>query len=108
MLYGTLVTQISALTEVSEEDVRRVLSSLPEVVMACAEGEQVQTPFGAFRIIRRKLKRVRAPSGQWAHAPERLQARLRPGKRLQKTDLEAPSEPRNSLPDFLEEENLTD
>lgn len=104
MLYGTLVTQISALTGVSEEDVRRVLSSLPDVVMTCAEGEQVQTPLGAFRIVRRKLKRVRAPSGQWAHAPERLQARLRPGKRLQKgaADDES-SEPPNPLQDPSEE-----
>jgi nucleoid DNA-binding protein len=84
MLYGILVSRLAAITGLSEEDVRKVLSSLPDVVMECAEGEQVKTPLGAFKIIRRRRKRVRAPSGDWVFAPERLQARVRPGKKLQR------------------------
>lgn len=84
MRYETLVAKIASLTGVSDADVRKVLGALPDVVMTCEEGEQVRTPLGAFRIVRRRLKRVRSPGGDWAHAPERLQARIRPGKRLQR------------------------
>jgi nucleoid DNA-binding protein len=86
MYYGTLVARIASLTGLSDADVRKVLSALPDVVMECQEGEQVRTPLGAFKVVRRKLKRVRSPGGTWAHAPERLQARIRPGKKLQRED----------------------
>lgn len=84
MLYGTLLSRLAAITGLSEEDVRKVLSSLPDVVMECAEGEQVQTPLGAFKIVRRRRKRIRGLDGSWVYAPERLQARIRPGKKLQR------------------------
>lgn len=99
MLYGTLVARLSALTGLSEEDVRKVLSLLPNVVMECAEGEQVKTPLGAFKIVRRRRKRVRAPSGEWVHAPERLQARMRPGKKLQRDVNDDASGPQDPDPD---------
>jgi nucleoid DNA-binding protein len=92
MLYGTLVARLSALTGLSEEDIRKVLSSLPNVVMECGEGEQVQTPLGAFKIVRRRRKRIRGLNGDWVFAPERLQARIRPGKKLQR-DVDASESP---------------
>ena len=69
---------------ITEDDVRQVLHLLPDGIMRCAEDEQVKTPMGVFRIVRRKRKRVKDPTGQWTHSPERLQARIRPGKRLQR------------------------
>ena len=73
--------------------VKRVLHVFPDAVMECEEGGQVRTPFGVFRIVRRRRKRVRCPSGLWTHAAERIQARIRPGKRLQRQVPEGPSEP---------------
>lgn len=102
MLYTTLIAKIAAKTGLQEEDVRKVLTAFPEVVMECEEGEQVKTPLGAFKIIRRKRKKVRAPSGEWSFAPERLQARMRPGINLQ-LDLE--SSESMSVDLLLEEED---
>lgn len=106
MLYATLIAKISALTGVAEDDIRKVLVAFPEVVMDCGEGEQVKTPFGAFKIVRRKMKKVRSPSGSWSYAPERLQARIRPGVKLQR-DLEvsAPRHPLSDLPDLEDPED---
>lgn len=89
---------------VPEEAVRDVLQALPDVIMECEEGEQVKTHMGVIKIVRRKRKRVKDPSGQWTYSPERLQARLRPGKRLQKM-LEEPSESRSGLLDDLPDED---
>lgn len=69
---------------VDEDSVRKVLRYFPEVVMECDEGEQVKTHLGVIKIVRRKRKRVKDPQGRWTFSPERLQARLRPGKQLQK------------------------
>jgi hypothetical protein len=74
---------------VSEEDVRKVLFHFPDVLMECDEGEKVKTYLGVIKIVRRKRKRVKDLQGRWTHSPERLQARLRPGKRLQRL-LEGP------------------
>lgn len=76
---------------VSEEDVRKVLLHFPDVLMELEEGEQVKTYLGVVKIVRRKRKRVKDPQGRWTHSPERLQARLRPGKRLQRLLEEDPS-----------------
>ena len=78
---------------VSEEGVRRVLHVFPDVVMECEEDEQVKTPLGVFRLVRRKRKLVRTPTGEWTHAPERIQARIRPGKRLQRSGDDPANEP---------------
>lgn len=80
---------------VSEEDVRRVLLAFPDVIMECDEGEQVKTYLGTFRMTRRKRKRVKDPQGRWTYSEERLVARIRPGKRLQK---DVPSGPSNPTP----------
>jgi nucleoid DNA-binding protein len=79
---------------VSDEHVRKVLFKLPDVIMECEEGEQVKTYLGVFRIVRRKEKRVKDPQGRWTVSKERLHARIRPGKRLQRElnpDPEAPN-----------------
>lgn len=68
---------------ITEEQVRTVLALFPDVIMECEEGKQIKTPLGAIKIVRRKRKRVRDPYGNWSFSPERLQARLRPGKKLQ-------------------------
>jgi hypothetical protein len=81
---------------VSEEDVRKALLHFPEVLMELEEGEQVKTYLGVIKIVRRKRKRVKDPQGRWTHSPERLQARLRPGKRLQRLLDDDPSEPRTA------------
>jgi len=93
MRYRKLVERISAATGVSEDDVRGVLQALPDAIMECAEGEHVKTSLGVFRIVRRKRKRVKDPQGHWTHSPERLEARVRPGKRLQKVVDPEASEP---------------
>jgi len=69
---------------VSEDDVRKVLLHFPDVLMELEENEQVKTYLGVIKLVRRKRKRVKDPQGRWTHSPERLQARLRPGKRLQR------------------------
>ena len=70
---------------ISEEDVRKVLRAFPDVLMECEEGDQVRTYLGVIKIVRRKRKRVKDRQGRWTFSPERLQARLRPGKRLQRS-----------------------
>lgn len=72
---------------ISEDDVRKVLLKFPDVIMECEEGDQVKTYLGVFRIVRRKRKRVKDPQGRWTYSKERLYARIRPGKKLQR-DLE--------------------
>jgi nucleoid DNA-binding protein len=108
MLYGKLVARISEITGVNVEDVRAVLFAFPGIVMECAEDEQVKTYLGTFRVVRRTKKRVRLPSGEWTYAPERLHARLRPGKLLQCLLDEEPSglpiEPAFSPEDELDED----
>jgi len=81
---------------VSEEDVRKVLLAFPDVIMECEEGEQVRTYLGTFRMTRRKRKRVKDPKGNWTYSEEKLVARVRPGKRLQR-EITKPSEP-STLP----------
>jgi hypothetical protein len=83
---------------VSEEDVRKVLYHFPDVIMECEEGEQVKTYLGVIKMVRRKRKRVKDPQGRWTFSPERLQARLRPGKRLQKLLEDGPSGPTDPGP----------
>ena len=95
MLYAKLVARIAEITGVSEEDVRKVLQAFPDVIMECEEGEQVKTYLGVFRIVRRKKKRVKDPQGRWTFSPERLHARIRPGKRLQR---EVPEEEASEAP----------
>jgi len=87
---------------VDEESVRRVLRFLPDVLMECEEGEQVKTYLGVIKMVRRKRKRVKDPQGRWTFSPERLQARLRPGKRLQKLldgDASGPGAPQDLEPE---------
>lgn len=98
MLYGKLVARIAEMTGVAPEEVRAVLRAFPDVIMECFEGEQVKTHLGIFRIVRRKEKRVRLPTGEWTTAEERVQARLRPGKRLQRQPTK-PSEDLSIQPD---------
>ena len=76
---------------VSSKDVRKVLRMFPEVIMECEEGEQVRTYLGTFRLTRRKHKRVKDPQGRWTHSEERIEARIRPGKRLQRDVDDVPS-----------------
>jgi len=76
---------------VPEKDVRKVLRMFPEVIMECEEGEQLRTYLGTFRVTRRKRKRVRDPQGRWTYSEERIFARIRPGKRLQRDVENVPS-----------------
>lgn len=84
MVYSALVSRLAAETGVDEEDVRRVLRTFPNVLMEGEEGEQSRTPLGVFTIVRRREKKVCTPDGIWSAAPERIQAKLKPGKRLQR------------------------
>lgn len=77
---------------VSEEDVRRVLTAFPDVIMECKEGDYVRTTLGMFRLTRRKRKRVKDPQGKWTFSEEKIVARIRPGKRLQR-EISGPSGP---------------
>jgi nucleoid DNA-binding protein len=104
MLYGKLVARLAEITGVSAEDVRAVLYAFPDVVMECAENEQVKTYLGIFRVVRRAKKPVKLPTGEWTSAPERLHARLRPGKRLQRIPEPGPSELPTDSPSLVENE----
>jgi nucleoid DNA-binding protein len=84
MVYSTLVSRLAEATGISEDNVRKILTTLPEVLMQDPEGEQTRTPLGVFTIIRRKQKAVRTPDGKWSSAPERIQAKLKSGKKMQK------------------------
>ena len=106
MLYRKLVERISVVTGISEDDVRQVLQALPDVIMECVEGEHVKTHLGVFRIVRRKQKRVKDPQGRWTHSPERLEARVRPGKRLQRVVDPDASEPSQDPEDSEADEDL--
>ena len=97
-MYSELVSRLAAVTGVDEEDVRKVLGSFPNVLMECEEGEQSRTPLGVFTIMLRKEKKVRTPDGVWSAAPERIQAKLKPGKRLQRL-VDGSSEPSSSEPE---------
>jgi nucleoid DNA-binding protein len=90
MVYSALVSRIAQETGIDEEDIRKVLGVFPEIVMEGEEGEQTRTPLGVFTVVRRKQKAVRTPDGVWSSAPERIQAKLKPGKKLQ-LDLNEPS-----------------
>lgn len=83
---------------VSESDVRAVLQAFPDVIMECEEGEYVKTYLGTFRLTRRKKKRVKDPQGRWTFSEEKIVARIRPGKRLQR-DVNGPSEDPDTSPD---------
>ena len=92
MVYLDLVARIADETGVEEEDIRKVLKAFPEILMECEEGEKTRTPLGVFSIVRRKQKAVRTPDNVWSTAPERIQAKLKPGKRLQRdVDANEPS-----------------
>jgi len=96
MLYHELLARISAATGIDPETARGVLDALPQAIMSCAEGEKVRTPLGTFKVIRRRPKKVRLPSGKWTVAVERVQARLRPGSKLRiDADAEASEPPTN-------------
>jgi nucleoid DNA-binding protein len=84
MVYSALVSRIAQETGIDEEDVRKVLGIFPEIVMEGDEGEQTRTPLGVFTIVRRRQKAVRTPDGVWSSAPERIHAKLKPGKKLQR------------------------
>jgi hypothetical protein len=81
-------------------DIKRLLDALPDAIMAMEVDDQVRTPLGTFKKVRKSRKRVKDPQGNWTHSPERIQARIRPGKRLQQ-ELESPEDKRQlKLPDF--------
>ena len=75
---------------ISEGDIKRLLNHLPDAIMAMEIDERVRTPLGTFTKERKARKRVRDPQGNWTFSPERIQARIRPGKRLQQK-LEEPA-----------------
>ena len=84
---------------VPEDDVRAVLQAFPDVIMECEEGDYVKTYLGTFRITRRKRKRVKDPQGRWTFSEEKIVARIRPGKRLQR-DLNGASQPSSEEEDL--------
>lgn len=90
---------------VPEKDIRRVLLAFPQVIMECKEGEQVRTDLGTFRMTRRKRRRVKI-QGRWGISEERLIARIRPGKRLQR-EVEEVSELPGSKAESQEEDPPT-
>jgi len=82
MRYKELITSIAKAASVEEDEVRRVLDMLPEVLMKSAIGEQTRTPLGVFSAKERPDKDVQLPNGTWTKATRQLQIRLKPGSRL--------------------------
>ncbi len=84
MRYKELVASIAKTTNVEEDEVRRVLDALPEILMESSTGEQTRTPLGVFSAKERPEKDVQLPNGSWTKATRQLQIRLKPGSRLRK------------------------
>lgn len=82
MHYKTFVRKVAKTAGTNQANVRKVLAALPPVLMSCEENERIFTPLGAFKLVRRRRKRVLSPSGHWSFAPERLQVQLKPGPSL--------------------------
>ena len=87
MHYNELVKRLSALSGVSCEDTRKVLFSLPDVLVRMQVGENLRTPLGVFRMTHRKPRLV-APPGRDQAFPviEGLVVKLRSGLRLRRCD----------------------
>lgn len=83
MRYKDLVDGIAAQTELTAEDVRAVLSALPDTLIELEEGEQVRMPFGVFRMTKRKERAVMTPtSGEKLDIPAEMVVKFRAGTRL--------------------------
>jgi len=85
MTYDKLVARVADATGQSPETVRDILYAVPDALVTLVEGEQVRTPLGVFRLMRRHARPVIPPGGV---VPMRVDAelvcKLRPGLRLRK------------------------
>mgnify|MGYP001317227619 CR=1 FL=1 len=83
MKYMELISKLSKETNLSEEDIRKVLDNLPELLMSMDIGEKVRTPLGTFFAEERPEKRVQLPNGEWSLAKRKKRVRIRPSSRMQ-------------------------
>lgn len=85
MHYDELVERVAAQSGQSVKAVRDVLFSLPDILIALDEGEQVRMPFGVFRMTHRKARTVTIPTSvDEVRVPSELVVKLRPGSRLRR------------------------
>lgn len=84
MTYDDFISKVSEASGATESTVRKVLSAMPEVLMAFPDGDKTRTPLGVFTLTERKEKAVRTPDGKWSSAPAKVIAKLKSGKKLQR------------------------
>ena len=84
MRYAELIEIVCEDTELEEDVVRKVLDSLPEILMSMKVEEKVRTPLGTFFCDERQSKRVQLPNGNWVTAPKKRRIRIKPSSRMQR------------------------
>ena len=91
MTYEKLVEYVAKQAVLPQETVRAVLQALPDALILLKEGEQVRTPMGVFRNVKRAARNVRPPAGGKPVAiPPELVIKLRAGNKLRKDPKQTP------------------
>lgn len=83
MTYDDLVTRLARLSGLHSDVVKKVLIYLPDVLRQLPLDDDVRTPLGVFRKIKRKSRRITLPDGTTQSVvTEQTQVKLRPGSKL--------------------------
>lgn len=84
MKYKDLIERVSEVTGHPEAVVREILLALPPILACMKVGDSVRTPFGVFRALIRKERRVRLPNtDQFTSVRPNYMVALKSGTRLQ-------------------------
>ena len=84
MKYDALCKLVMESSGCSSEQVRAVLSALPEALATLEENEQVRTPLGTFAAWPKEAKQILLPTGEKVNRKSEVVVRLRPGKALKR------------------------
>ena len=85
MKYDELCKLIVQRSDCSFEQVKAVLSALPEALAELDENEQVRTPLGTFAAWPKDAKAIFLPTGEKVNRKSEVVVRLRPGKALKRS-----------------------
>tara|TARA_B100000212_G_scaffold254815_1_gene195313 strand:+ start:607 stop:867 length:261 start_codon:yes stop_codon:yes gene_type:complete len=85
MKYDDLCKLIVQRSDCSFEQVKAVLSALPEALAELDENEQVRTPLGTFAAWPKEAKTIFLPTGEKVNRKSEVVVRLRPGKALKRS-----------------------
>lgn len=82
MRYAEFVKHLVAMSGHPEEVVREVLMNVPDALMLLGGEDTLHTPLGTFRVVTRKSRMVKLPSGEEFPAVSETAIKLKPGARL--------------------------